>query len=103
MAKLNGIAVGFSPDRQQLLLHTPAGRLQVWDVESEKAGHEFALDSNTNALPKPSPDGRFLAYRGNWADPYFRLYNAAGKALYSTEIWDGAWEFSPDNRLLALI
>ena len=103
MAKLNGIAVGFSPDGQQLLVHTPARRLQVLNVESQKAGHEFALDSNTNAFPKPSPDGRFLAYRvGNWADRYFRLYNAAGKTVYSTEIWEGPWEFSPDNLLLAL-
>ena len=28
--------------------------------------------------------------------------NAAGKTVYSTEIWEGPWEFSPDNRLLAL-
>ena len=35
-------------------------------------------------------------------DRYFRVYNAAGEAVYSTAMWDGPWEFSPDSRLLAL-
>src|SRR5207247_8820611 len=89
---------------RQLLVHATARQRLVWDVEPQQVGHEFVLESHTNALPKLSPDGRFLAYRWSWfsSDRYFRVYNAAGEAVYSTEMCNDPWEFSPDSRLLAL-
>src|SRR5207244_3997070 len=80
-----------------------AKRLQIWEVESQKVGCEIEVESHTNAFPKLSADGRFLAYRSSyWLSRYFRVCSADGETVYSNQELVVAWEFSPNSRLLAL-
>jgi WD40 repeat protein len=86
-----------------LLVHTDAQALQILDVASLTAGHQFVLESNMNVFPMLSPDGRFLAYRSSLGPGrYFRVYSATGEAVYTAEKWVPNWAFSPDSRLLAV-